>query len=187
MPPGKPATPRVIERGRWSLRIVRSLRRRKTIRLAVIAEATLEIRAPWHCSEAELLSAADVLIAKTERTLAQRASREQDGFLEERARLLNERHFGGKLRWQEVRFVTNQRKRFGSCTPHRGTIRISDRLRSAPPFVLDYVLVHELAHMIEPNHSAAFWKLVNRFPKAERARGYLMAWQQLQHEQEEGR
>lgn len=185
MSPSKPAKPCVIQRGRWTLRIIRSRRRQKTVRSEVVDETTLEIHAPYHCSEAEILRVADVLIAKTERKLAQREAREEDTFLEERARVLNERYFGGKLHWHQVRFVRNQHKRFGSCTPDRGTIRISDRLRSAPPFVLDYVLVHELAHMIEPNHSPAFWKLVNRFPKAERARGYLMAMQQLQEREDQ--
>jgi predicted metal-dependent hydrolase len=75
----------------------------------------------------------------------------------------------------EIRWVANQEHRWGSCTPARGVVRISDRLASFPPWVLDYVVVHELAHLIEPSHSAAFWTLVARYPLAERARGYLMA------------
>jgi hypothetical protein len=63
--------------------------------------------------------------------------------------------------------------RWGSCTPADGTIRVSERLREMPGWVLDYVLVHELAHLLVPGHGADFWELVGRYPRAERARGYL--------------
>ncbi|HDH81753.1 MAG TPA: M48 family peptidase, partial [Thermoplasmatales archaeon] len=69
----------------------------------------------------------------------------------------------------------NQGRRFGSCTPEDKKIRISDRLADMPPWVRDYVIVHELAHLIQPDHSKKFWELVNRYRYAERARGYLMA------------
>ena len=97
--------------------------------------------------------------------------------LEQRAVRLNKELFGGALRWRSIRFVTNQQKRFGSCSPARGTIRISHRLATVPTFVLDYVIVHELAHLLESHHSPAFWELVYRSPKTERARGYLMGMQ----------
>jgi predicted metal-dependent hydrolase len=92
-----------------------------------------------------------------------------------RAQELNRRYFDGRLTWTAIRYVPNQQKRFGSCTPERGTIRISDRLQDVPDWVRDYVLVHELAHLEEPNHSARFWKLVRRYPKTERAIGFLIA------------
>ena len=72
-----------------------------------------------------------------------------------------------------VRWVTNQAGRWGSCTPDDATIRISHRIQEMPDWVIDYVLLHELTHLIVPSHNAHFWDLVNRFPKAERARGYL--------------
>ncbi len=72
-----------------------------------------------------------------------------------------------------VRWVTNQNGRWGSCTPDDATIRISHRIQEMPDWVIDYVLLHELAHLVVPSHSAHFWELVNRYPKAERARGYL--------------
>ena len=75
----------------------------------------------------------------------------------------------------QIQFVTNQQRRFGSCTPANGTIRISDRVAKMPPWVRDYVLVHELAHLEQANHSRAFWRLVERYPLTERARGYLIA------------
>jgi predicted metal-dependent hydrolase len=72
-----------------------------------------------------------------------------------------------------VRWVTNQNGRWGSCTPDDGTIRISSRISHMPEWVVDYVLMHELAHLVVPAHNAQFWALVNRYPKAERALGYL--------------
>ena len=65
--------------------------------------------------------------------------------------------------------------RWGSCTPGTGTIRISTRIAKFPDWVVDYVLVHELAHLEVADHSEAFWKVVRRYPKAERAIGYLIA------------
>ena len=52
---------------------------------------------------------------------------------------------------------------------------VSARLAAYPRWVLDYVIVHELAHLVEASHGPAFWELVNRYPLAERARGYLIA------------
>jgi predicted metal-dependent hydrolase len=72
-----------------------------------------------------------------------------------------------------VRWVSNQNGRWGSCTPADRSIRISDRLMGFPDWVLDYVLIHELAHLVIPSHNAPFWALVDRYPKTERARGYL--------------
>ncbi len=98
-----------------------------------------------------------------------------DGSLERRAKEINRQYFGDRLRWQSIRWVANQNTRFGSCTPTQGTIRISDKVARMPAFVRDYVIVHELAHLVEPNHGPDFWKLVNQYPSTERARGYLMA------------
>ncbi|MGC4894142.1 M48 family metallopeptidase [Micromonospora sp. DT31] len=72
-----------------------------------------------------------------------------------------------------VRWVTNQNGRWGSCTPADRTIRISHRIQDMPDWVIDYVLLHELTHLIVPSHNAQFWALVARYPKSERARGYL--------------
>lgn len=72
-----------------------------------------------------------------------------------------------------VRWVDNQNSRWGSCTPDDATIRLSSRLASMPGWVIDYVLLHELAHLVVPEHGRRFWTLVERYPKTERARGYL--------------
>ena len=65
--------------------------------------------------------------------------------------------------------------RWGSCTPSTGEIRISTRLAAFPDWVIDYVIVHELAHIEVGGHDDEFWRLVNRYPRAERAIGYLIA------------
>jgi Protein of unknown function DUF45 len=72
-----------------------------------------------------------------------------------------------------VRWVPTMSTRWASCTPADGTIRVSERLRDAPGWVVDYVLVHELAHLLEPGHDKAFWAWVRRYPRTERAMGYL--------------
>jgi predicted metal-dependent hydrolase len=103
----------------------------------------------------------------------ERRRRPSDADLESRARELSRRHLGGRAVPASVRWVSNQRARWGSCTPDDGTIRLSTRLRGMPSWVVDYVLVHELAHLLVPGHGADFWKLVGNYPKADRARGYL--------------
>jgi predicted metal-dependent hydrolase len=103
----------------------------------------------------------------------ERRRRPTDADLELRARELSRRHLGGRAVPASVRWVDNQRTRWGSCTPDDGTIRLSSRLRGMPGWVVDYVLVHELAHLLVPGHGTDFWKLVGNYPKAERARGYL--------------
>ncbi|MEV6347837.1 M48 family metallopeptidase [Actinoplanes sp. NPDC051851] len=116
-----------------------------------------------------------------ERMLARLAAREErlsstDDELLIRARRLTARFLADhadRVAPASVRWVTNQNGRWGSCTPDDATIRISHRIQEMPDWVIDYVLLHELAHLVVPSHNAAFWDLVNRFPKAERARGYL--------------
>ena len=96
-----------------------------------------------------------------------------DDALFDRAQELAERYLDGQVAPRSVRWVNNQNSRWGSCTPADGTIRLSAQLRGMPGWVVDYVLVHELSHLLEPGHGQPFWELVNRYPKTERARGYL--------------
>lgn len=74
-----------------------------------------------------------------------------------------------------IRWVDNQASRWGSCTPADRSIRLSSRLAREPGWVIDYVIVHELAHLSVAGHGPRFWDLVERYPLAERARGFLMA------------
>ena len=152
--------------------VTRSTRRKKTVS-ARLVDGELQVRAPAHLPDAELVPVIDQLKARLARRAKQ--SRLDDAFLARRAKELNRTCFDGQLQWTSIRWVTNQQTRFGSCTPATGQVRISHRVAEMPPFVRDYVIVHELAHLLEPNHSPTFWERVNRYPKTERARGYLMA------------
>ncbi len=96
-----------------------------------------------------------------------------DGSLTRRTAELRERHLAQAPPPASVRWVGNQHSRWGSCTIGERTIRVSDRLAAMPGWVLDYVLVHELAHLLIAEHDARFWRLVDRYPQAARARGYL--------------
>ena len=95
-----------------------------------------------------------------------------DKALQERAEQLADRYFDG-VRASSIHWVGNQRKRWGSCNPNTGEIRISDRLRPVPPWVLDAVLVHELAHLLEASHSRRFRSLAARFPRMAEADTFL--------------
>jgi predicted metal-dependent hydrolase len=83
---------------------------------------------------------------------------------------------------REIKWSDDMLQRWGSCTPRSGVIRISSRLAKFPDWVVDYVIVHELAHLAQADHSSAFWSLVQRYPKAERAIGYLIAKSGSDHE-----
>ena len=132
------------------------------------------VRLPSGLTEVEEQSWVERMRAKIDHSEARRTLN-TDEALRERAEELNRTYFGGELQVAEIRYVTNQDHRFGSCTPSTATIRLSHRLAEMPVWVLDYVIVHELAHLLQGNHSARFWKLVNRYKLTERARGFLMA------------
>lgn len=156
----------------WPVEIRRSRRRKKTVS-GKLEGGVLVIQAPADLSDRELAP----IIANLRKRLAKRyrSAPQSDEELEARAQALNRAYFDGRLRWRSIRYVTNQNSRYGSCTPAMGTIRISHRVAAMPAWVRDYVIVHELAHLEEANHGPRFWALVNRYPRTERARGYLMA------------
>jgi predicted metal-dependent hydrolase len=154
------------------IKITRSRRRRKTVSAQQTGD-TLHVAAPAHMSDAELAPIIEKLQRRIERATLRR--RVDDTDLARIAGELNRAHFGGALKWRSITWTANQERKFGSCTPVLGTIRISHRIATMPRFVLEYLVMHELAHLAEPGHGPAFWALVNRYPRTERARGYLMA------------
>lgn len=159
---------------RWPVEIIRSKNRRKTVSGELKGD-TLIVRAPHTMGDKELQPIIENLQKRLARRVQKRNVPKSDDQLVKMARQLNKEYFDGRLHWQSIRFVTNQNKRFGSCTPTNATIRISHRLAKMPEWVLKYVVMHELAHLEEANHGPRFWRLVNQYPLTERARGYLMA------------
>ena len=95
-----------------------------------------------------------------------------DEMLAQRAAVLADRYLGG-IRPSSIRWVTNQSKRWGSCSSHSEEIRISHRLQVVPDWVLDAILVHELAHLVHPDHSESFYQMANRYPRQDEASIYL--------------
>lgn len=149
------------------LRVVRSDRRRKTVSARLVGDV-LEVRLPgWMGADDEAR-----WVEEMRRRFERRHAAEQVD-VDARARTLARRY--DLPQPASVRWVDNQTTRWGSCTPRDGSIRISSAMARYPGWVLDFVLVHELAHLVEPSHGPAFRALVQRYPKAERATGFLIA------------
>ncbi len=150
----------------------RSTRRRKTISAQIVGDALI-VSIPDRLSRAEEQRWVEKMVARmSERKRRDRLNSDED--LARRAAELADLYLDG-IRATGVEWVTNQRSRWGSCSPDDGTIRLSLVLADLPRWVCDYVIVHELAHLVVPDHSKRFWSLVNRYPLTERARGFLIA------------
>jgi hypothetical protein len=148
----------------------RSVRRRRTV-TAYRDGGRVVVCLPAQFSKAEERRWIDTMLQRLAATESRR--RPTDEKLLTRARGLSRRYLDGRAEPSTVRWSTDQMARWGSCTPVDASIRVSDRLKGVPPWVLDYVLVHELAHLLVVDHGPAFWALVERYPRAERARGFL--------------
>jgi predicted metal-dependent hydrolase len=154
---------------------VRRSRRRRSTVSAYRDGATVVVLLPARMSRAEEEHWVAEMVRRLQRSETRRRSpaRTSDAALLARCRQLSARYFGGKAEPASVRWVPPMRTRWASCTPVDRTIRVSGRLREVPSWVVDYVLVHELAHLLEPGHGPDFWTLVRKYPKADRAIGYL--------------
>jgi predicted metal-dependent hydrolase len=159
--------------GNGAVEVRRSARRRRTV-TAYREHGRTVVLIPAAFSPAEERRWVAQMVAKLQtREERRRRSLGGDSELMARAAALSEAHLDGLAEAASVRWVDNQHRRWGSCTPADRSIRLSSRLRTMPEYVVDYVLVHELVHLIEPSHDERFWSLVARYPKAERARGFL--------------
>lgn len=153
------------------IRIITSRKRRRTV-AARMRSGVLELMVPASMPHVERQHWAEVMARRLERR-AER-TRPTDERLQRRAQVLNDRHFDGRLRWTSIGFADMERQ-WGSCTFTDGAIRIARRAAALPDWVLDHLLVHELAHLEQSDHGPEFHALESRYPLSERAKGYLLA------------
>ena len=158
------------------MEVRRSSRRKRTV-TAYRERDTIVVLIPGRMSAGEERDWVDQMVRRVlAREARSRGPRGDDDLLERAAALAAEHLapvLGDVPTPASVTWVGNQQHRWGSCTPSTRTIRLSERLRPMPAWVVDYVLLHELVHLVEPSHSKRFWALVGAYPLAERARGYL--------------
>ncbi len=149
------------------IEVVRSTRRKKTVELRPTADG-VRISIPASASKAEEEKYVETLLRRYEN---RRDASAVD--LEQRAVEL-----AGRYQLQtpaSIKWAENQNSRWGSCTPETRTIRISSHVAKFPSWVIDYVIIHELVHLGIHGHGEDFWRVVERYPKTERARGFLIA------------
>ena len=148
----------------------RSKRRRRTVS-AYREGDRIVVLIPARMTRAQEAEWVETMVARVEKAEARRRPGDDD--LMRRAHALSRDWLDGLVEPSSVRWVDNQRSRWGSCTPVDRTIRLSRRLQDMPGWVVDYVLVHELAHLLEAGHNPRFWSLVARYPRAEQAKAWL--------------
>lgn len=155
------------------VKIIHSRRRKRTVSARIVQD-TLLVQAPLALS-GECL---EKIISKFKLRFEKKKIKEtldKKENLTEIASRLNEKYFDNQLKINSIKYVTGQNSRFGCCNYRTANIRISHRIGTMPTWVRDYVLIHEMAHLIQPNHSKAFWDIVSRYKLAERARGFIIA------------
>jgi predicted metal-dependent hydrolase len=159
--------------GQPAVEVRRSARRRRTVS-AYRDGDRIVVLIPQRFTRAEEAEWVEKMVARLDAG-TRRANRRRgtDAALTRRARELSATYLDGRARPAVIRWVPTMRTRWASCTPSEGSIRISEALRPLPDWVQDYVILHELAHLLVPGHGPDFWALVNRFARTERARGYL--------------
>ena len=148
----------------------RSTRRRRSV-TAYREDGRTIVVVPHRMSRADIRPYVEELVGKL--AAREKRSARSDDQLMARARQLSRRYLDGRAVPSSVRFVSNQKKRWGSCTPIDGTIRLSDRLHSMPEHVVDYVLLHELVHLLVADHGPDFEAWMARYPRLVESRAFL--------------
>lgn len=160
--------------GRPRVEVRRSARRKRTVS-ADLRDGVLRVLIPGHFSPGEERLWVKKMVEKMAAKYPPAPCPENLPLpaLRERAEGLARRFLDGRGVPSAIVWVTNQNTRWASATPARRTIRLSHRLQGMPDWVVDYVILHEMAHLIEPSHSAAFWRLLSEYPRTDLAKAFL--------------
>ena len=148
----------------------RSSRRKRTVS-AFYDGGTLVVAIPAHFSRAQESEWVEKMVAQV--ADRKRRRRRTDSELMERSLQLSRAYLGGAAQPNSVAWVDNQNRRWGSCTIVDKAIRISSRIQNMPQYVQDYVLLHELTHLLHADHGPGFWALLAGYPQLDRAKGFL--------------
>lgn len=150
------------------IEVRRSTRRKKTIEAYRNGEKVI-VSIPARMSQREAAEVVDEMVRK----ILHEEGALTNEQLFERASLLNKEYLDGKAVPVSVEWSSRMSRIWGACTIEDRTIRISDRLRDAPEYALDYLLLHELIHILIPGHGGDFRALLERYPDLARAEGYF--------------
>lgn len=150
--------------------VIRSKRRTKNVS-AYRAGGRIVVSIPARMSKADERALVPEMVAKI-RAQEAAVTMSETALAERIGELLQELTPEITIRPADVAWRA-MRERWGSCTSVDRTIRISDRLKGAPDFALDYVLFHEAIHLEYSDHGPQFKEFLARFPKAELASAYL--------------
>jgi len=155
------------------IKIIKSRRRKRTA-CAQLKNGFLEIHLPAWISFSEEQKIVQKFIASFKKKSLSKVTSDKE--LKKLAGQLNHQYFQGELKYA-ICWSKKQNSIQGSCAFKNKTIRISERLKKVPLWVLKGVIMHELSHLVVPNHSKKFWEIANRYPLMERSRGYLIAFE----------
>ena len=165
-------TPDGVRDGTPPVEVRRSARRRKTVS-AFWEGGTAVVAIPASFTRAQEAHWVERMVTRLTQDTARRRGPAGDEALLARGRELSATYLAGRASPASIRWVTNQRRRWGSCTPSQRTIRLSHELQGMPAWVVDYVILHELAHLLVSGHGPVFWRLLEDYPRLAEAKAFL--------------
>lgn len=155
----------------YPVEVRRSARRRRTVSVD-LRDGVVVVSIPASFTARQEKQWVERMVAKLHAQSSGPAHSESG--LSERASQLSTQYLAGRGMPASIRWVTNQNSRWGSATPASGAVRLSHKLQGMPDWVTDYVILHEMAHLIEPSHNATFWGLLKSYPHTETAKAFLL-------------